>query len=189
MNELEQLKDECLRKDGTPRKTCDREKLIRLVELQAAKPQGPVIETAPDDTNKLRKEYDKLVKKLFIVGDEVKLKKGATAKDMARFLALRDMLRQPEPKPERIETKVLPDGIEVKVSPGPPVNLEGKNDLGWEVLARIMPQGGKVKVKGYTAFRISRGTDKPEHVELRLSTSNPNRKVTEKKKPQFDIKI
>ena len=188
--EIEQLKDECLRKDGKPRKNCDLEKLKRLVELQAEKPPGPAIEVAPDESGKLRAEYDKLVNKLFEVGDEVKLKPKSMAKDLARWLALRDMLRQPEPKPERIEAKILPGGnVEVRVKPGPPVNLEGKNELGWKVLARIMPNGGVIKVRGYMAFRISRGTDKPQHVELNLSTSNPNRKISKKKKPRYDIKI
>jgi len=192
MNEerIKELKNECLRKDGKPRANCDREKLIELVTLQAEKPDGPIVEAAPDKIEKLQAEYDKLVNIIFDRTDEdnPKLREGVTEKQLARWLSLRDMIRQKEPEPERIETKVLKDGrTEVKVRKGPPVFLEGKNEKGWKVLAQIMPAGGKVKVRGYTAFRIARGTERTPYIAPPASNANPNAKVMRKGKPKYDI--
>lgn len=188
--EIEQLKDECLKKDGAPRKNCDRDKLFRLIELQAQVPDGPITENAPENVGELQEEYDKLVNRIFDREDEdgPKIKKGTTAKQLSRFWVLKDMIRQPAPKEERISVKSLPgDKTEVKVAPGAPVVLEGKNEEGWKVLARIMPNGGKVVVKDYTAFRIQRGTDKPPHIEARMSNPNPNKNKVKARKAKFDI--
>jgi hypothetical protein len=187
---IEQLKEECLRKDGKPRKNCDRELLIELVTLQAELPEGPELEEAPDNIDKLKAEYDKLVNRIFDrdAEDGPELKPGVSAKQLARFSVLKDMIRQPTPRVQRISATTLADGsVEVKVDPGPPVNLEGKNDKGWKVLARIMPVGGKIKATGYTAFRITRGTDKPPHVAAPVYNPNPNRNKKAEKKKIYDI--
>ena len=126
MNEerIEELKSKCLRKDGKPRANCDLEELRELVTLEAEKPEGPIVEAAPDEIKKLQAEYDKIVNVIFDCTDEdnPKLREGHNDKLLARWLSLRDMIRQKEPEPERIETKVLKDGrTEVKVRKGPPV--------------------------------------------------------------------
>jgi len=190
--EIDLLKEECLTRKGKPRKNCDLEKLRRLIELKAETPDAPVVEDAPDNIKQLEGEYNGLVAKLFDrTGPEIKLKEGATAKELARFYELKDMIRQPLPKSDRISAKVLPDkSIEVKVSKGPPVTLEGKNEIGWHTLARIMPDGGRIVTKKkYEAFRIIRGTDQPQYITLRTSTSNPNRnrKQNKKAKPRFEL--
>ena len=187
---IEELKDKCLTKSGAPRKSCDLEELKELITLQAQVPDGPVIENAPNNIEKLKAEYDKLVGRMFDqeAEDGPELKKGVTEKQLARFWVLQDKIRQPAPRPERISTKSLPDGrLEVKVDPGPPVELEGKNEEGWKRIARIMPQGGRVVVKGYTHFRIDRGSDKPPYVAPPIYDPNPNKKKAEEKKRKYNI--
>ena len=187
---IKELKDECLTQKGAPRKSCDLEKLRELITLQSQVPDGPIIENAPNDIEKLQAEYSKLVKRIFDqeAEDGPELRKGVTEKQLARFWVLQDKIRQPVPRPERISAKALPDGeMEVKVDPGPPVELEGKNDKGWKRLARIMPRGGRIRVKGYTHFRISRGTDKPPYVAPPIYNPNPNKKKAEEKKRKYNI--
>ena len=189
-NRVEELKEECLTKKGAPRKNCDLEKLRELITLRSQVPDGPIIEDAPENIEKLQAEYEKLVKRIFDQEDEEGpvLRKGVTEKQLARFWVLQDKIRQPAPKPERISAKALPNGkMEVKVAPGAPVELEGKNEEGWKVLARIMPNGGRVVVEGYTHFRISRGSDKPPYVAPPIYNPNPNRKKAAEKAAKYNI--
>lgn len=191
--EIKVLERECLTQKGKPRANCDLEKLRRLIELKAEGPELPEIEECPDDEKKLRSEYGRLVKILFDHdGEKYALKPKSKAKDLARWNELRDMLRQPEPKKDRISMKAVGDeNIIVKVSAGAPVNLEGRQNGLWKSVARIMPLGGQVTVPvdKYQAFRISRGTDKPEFHEIIPKSANPNKKKDEKKEKGFDVTI
>ena len=198
--EIEALEKECLTKSGAPRKNCDLEKLRRLIELKAGDSLiMPEVEQAPDNIKKLRDKYYKLVWRIYeetpagnidavIDGKPMKLriKPGATAKMMSEFIRLRDMVRQCEPKPERISlNKTVEGNIQIKVDSGPPVTLEGKTEHGrWDVIASIMPLGGRVAVPGdkYKSFRIVRGSDKPQYISPPGGNANPNRKVSKKGK-------
>jgi len=198
--EIETLERECLTKTGAPRKGCDHEKLVRLLELKSQEAVLlPVITKAPDDVKGLERKYRKLVDSIYVEDPEgrinavmngkpvtLSMKKGVTAKMMSDFLRLRDKVRQPEPKPERVSLAKTPQGgIKVTVTKGPPVELEGKDQYGvWQIVAVIMPMGGTVTVPGdrYSEFRIVRGSDKPQYVAPPDSNPAPNRKIEKKKK-------
>jgi len=196
-NEIELLKRECLTANGKPKKDCDLEKLRKLVELQASESfEVPVVENAPDDEKELKAKYDELVSRLFEIdpgtGDN-RLRKGVTAKMLARWYRLRDKLRQPKPKAARVSVKPIAGGmVEVTIEKGPPVELEGQLETDeWKIVAQVMSMGGRARIPAgrYKAFRIKRGTNQPEYHEPPVSSPVPKNKQSEKNKKQFDTVI
>jgi len=166
--ELEALKKKCLKIDGTPRKSADKEDLFRILELQANVPVEMTVEDF-DNLKQLQAEYEDLRKKC-IKGND-KPDPDATIKDLTRLISLKDMLGQNEPRSERIKFETQKDkSLKITVAKGPPVVLQGKDEKdNWVDIANIMFQGTVTlkKDKKYSALRLARGTRHPQYIEVR----------------------
>lgn len=175
MTEIEELKLKVLKQDGTPKANASHGDLVRLLELQAETNKAIEVEDY-DNLSDLQKEHAKLMKLCYDLDGNVKNSRIATPKRLSRLYVLKDMIEQEPPQISRITKSNLPNGkVEIKVSAGSPVFLEGKSEGQWHTVAQIMSMGGTVKVpiNKYSAYRLTRGTNRSQYIEPPISNPNP----------------